>query len=124
MTDIVAFVKARLAEDQAAAEAAPPSPWRANVDELFAGDGTRLHWAEHAASGMDEDAVVHIVRHDPARVLREVAAKRRLLALDADPDEYNNDVVRGWAEAHYQVCRLLALPYASHPDYDPSWSPS
>ncbi|MFF0277429.1 DUF6221 family protein [Streptomyces sp. NPDC004330] len=71
----------------------------------------------------------HIVRHDPARVLAEVEAKRRIIALCEPPLV---DVTGlGDAERQYMpgqgdpwgvdVLRLLALPYASHPGYRDTW---
>lgn len=55
----------------------------------------------------------HIARHDPARVLAECEATRRIVE---------------WAttEGHEQwgvgpVLNLLALPYADHPDYRAEW---
>lgn len=55
----------------------------------------------------------HIARHDPARVLREVEAKRAIVALtlnltDGDPDEFS-------------TLRHLAAVYSDHPDYDEAW---
>lgn len=63
----------------------------------------------------------HIVRHDPARVLREVEAKRRLLAACAEYD----DCPAGMSGSGlaYHVEELLALPYADHPDYRDEWRP-
>jgi hypothetical protein len=69
----------------------------------------------------------HIARHDPARVLRDVAAKRRILAL-ADKTRAWTDGSAG-ATAGYAAAivsdtlRLLALPYVDHPDFRPEWSP-
>jgi hypothetical protein len=71
----------------------------------------------------------------PARVLAEVDAKRRILELHrastdhhADKDPY---CVGCWeaggldgAPSHpCPTLRLLALPYADHPDYDEAWRP-
>lgn len=95
----------------------------------------------------------HIARHDPARVLREVEAKRRLLALhphhryvepldaasvheeDHRPAFDESPRYVGCTSCHYnsrhEECypswwcehvRLLALPYAEHPDYRQEWS--
>lgn len=78
MSDIVAFLNARLEEDQAAIEA--PESWtegdehrglrRVEVDESF-------EWV--VASTLSWRGS-HIARHDPARVLREVKAKRAIVA--------------------------------------------
>jgi hypothetical protein len=58
----------------------------------------------------------HIVRHNPARVLRDVEAKRRLLkecAWTADCGKPDSAVV-GLAEI---VMKELAAPYSGHPAY-------
>ncbi|GAB3994624.1 hypothetical protein GCM10029992_09660 [Glycomyces albus] len=69
---------------------------------------------------LDVDAAVHIVRHDPARVLAEVAAKRAVLDLVlADQNEHGGKNSDRWN----QVMRLLALPYQGHRDYRKSWAP-
>lgn len=51
----------------------------------------------------------HIARHDPARVLREVAAKRAHLK---------------WASTYGYTDLLgyLAYPYSDHPDYRQEWA--
>jgi hypothetical protein len=82
----------------------------------------------------------HIARHDPARVLAEIEAKRQLVKL------HEPVILRGGSGAQYfettRVCRscepprqfperafpcstlrLLALPYADHPAYKPDWRP-
>lgn len=57
------------------------------------------------------------------RVLAEVDAKRRIVELAA---EYIPELEHGdngeWALD--ATLRLLALPYADHPDYDPTWTPT
>lgn len=66
---------------------------------------------------------------DPARVLAECEAKRRIVALHDGAHECSV-YVRGevdncaWVERgdSCSTLRLLALPYADHPDYDPSWA--
>jgi hypothetical protein len=65
---ITAFLTARLGEDEAAAKA-------------VAGRSRFVV--------VDEDVCRYIARHDPARVLREVEAKRKILALhkiDSEPE--------------------------------------
>ncbi|CAL9502776.1 DUF6221 family protein [Streptomyces sp. enrichment culture] len=88
-----------------------------------------------------EEQARHIARHDPARVLREVDAKRRLLDLhqptmnpgrDSDDDDPATwlpvcstcqvEIARpgDWPCEHL---RLLALPYADRPGYREEWRP-
>lgn len=61
---------------------------------------------------MDAAAAAHIVRHDPARVLREVEAKRRMIAeCEAT---IRQGLSMGLAET---MLAMLAEPYQDHPDY-------
>ncbi|MFF2077175.1 DUF6221 family protein [Kitasatospora sp. NPDC058162] len=61
----------------------------------------------------------HIARHDPARVLREVAAKRRILARHAPgPAGACRHDRNRWPCADV---RDLLPPYADHPDFHPRW---
>lgn len=55
----------------------------------------------------------HIARHDPARVLAECEAKRRIVEWASD----------GEGEFHWStVLAPLAAVYADHPDYREEWS--
>jgi hypothetical protein len=78
----------------------------------------------------------HIARWDPARVLAECDAKRRIIELfrettegedgisdDADFLRQMDEIATGRWEALRSVIRLLALPYADHPDYREEWRP-
>ena len=63
----------------------------------------------------------HIVRHDPARVLAEVAAKRRIVDGLADADPYSGYITATFTAE--DALRLLALPYADRPGYREEWRP-
>jgi hypothetical protein len=112
MDELIAFLRARLDEDVKVARDA--TFWTGGVPE----------WTARA-----EPDGVHIARHDPARVLADVAAKRRIIAEYAGRDQ-DVDLMLGryterqgqWAGLHLAV-RLLALPYAGHPDYREEWKP-
>ncbi|CAL9314009.1 DUF6221 family protein [Streptomyces sp. SudanB91_2054] len=145
MDELVVWLRAQLDEDERIARA---TEWD--------GSGNRLSW-ELAASatidvGEDEfyagDRTIanHVVEHDPARVLREIDAKRQLLAvheltftealmgeqfdlngvrLPPDLDvtcKVCGPVHRLPAYACATVC-LLALPYADRPGYREEWRP-
>ncbi len=121
------FLAARLDEDEAAAKAAQlrfPSPW-----SQAEAPGSPLPSAVSLYDARDESVAVirgsyaaaHIARHDPARVLREVEAKRKILDQCVHSLSYKRPVPAGkrgeWALASL-VAEALALPYAGHPDYD------
>ena len=143
--DLVEFLTARLDDDAAAAKRVE-SRWRqiGETGVIVASDGTH---AEECANGNWAGIAEHIVRHDPARVLAEVDAKRRILASYTEAvlvrDEATQwamspspvitnpgaDGVERWTRARdaafflEPAIRLLAQPYASHPDYDEAWCP-
>lgn len=70
----------------------------------------------------------HAVAHDPARVLREINAKRQLVeryerAMEnrrAHPDDLAS---AGALLALHGAVKLLALPYADRPGYREEWRP-
>lgn len=92
MSEIVEFLTARLDEDER--------------DAIAIRDCEAFH-------GVESDAEAEVLRlSDPHRVLREVEAKRQLLAMF--PDSADGD---GWNEAGSQVLEVLAAAYDTHPDY-------
>jgi Family of unknown function (DUF6221) len=135
MTDtssLRAFIEARLADDERTALAIKPE---------LRGWQTAGGWPEHhptkVVSGevliVDDDAdmatevMPHIARHDPARVLREVAAKRAILAdLDrarAQAKQHPKDLATtGWMLGIMRALGYLALAWNDHLDFDPSWT--
>lgn len=131
---LLEFIEARLAEDQAAAEAAMAGPgwYGASHSGQWEQDDASMPGAVHDTIGgpivFDEGApneaqAVHIARFDPARVLREVAAKRRLLAYLTALEEKALDN-NWWNLDTYEPFQLLATAWSEHPDYDPTWSPT
>lgn len=90
--------------------------------------------ADDLQSMMD---AAHIARHDPARVLAEVAAKRRMLerhsGFDFPANEDDGPGDYAWTPRSDGHCygevwpcadlRDLAAPYADQPDYNQGWRP-
>ena len=117
MSDLVEFLLARIAEDEEAARAA--------VDQgtprwAVGGGGEYVHpdpppgnsyVATGPWGGGLGPAADHIARHDPARVLAECEAKRRIVEWMS---AWQQDVA-------VEGLRLVALPYADHPDYRDEW---
>jgi hypothetical protein len=130
--ELVDFLRARLDDDEKLARAASPGPWHVDEDsdEILAVDGIVV--AEgFALSGRQLRATIqHIARHDPARVLAEVDAKRRIAKVhERLPDAefcVTCDAPSGipGEPSGCATLRLLALPYANHPDYRDEWRPS
>ncbi len=128
---LVEFLTARLDEGERDALAASPGPWTANAehDEVMAVDG--IHVADgFSLSGNQLRATVdHIVRHDPARVLRRVKAGRRLIeryerALRVGGQSVSgfiNGQDDGYAQACLDAIEDAAEIHSDHPDYQEAW---
>jgi hypothetical protein len=128
---LVGFLTARLDEATRSAEASGPHPvaWLTFCDA----DGQLQYTAvgasadERGESGIwivdgkevPAPAFVHVI-YDPALVLREVAAKRRIVAWASDPKMHPELIPE--AERYY-VLTALALPYDDHPDFQEAWRP-
>ncbi|GGV34112.1 hypothetical protein GCM10010182_67460 [Actinomadura cremea] len=147
MSDLATFLNARLDEDeQAARAAAAANPgsvathWSAEQVDHRSSTGLRgTAWAvvPERVKGVTIAIspteirplfVTHIARHDPARVLREVEVKRQIVSRARDKihlatEDPNSDILAGSAGAFAITLRLLALPYADHPDYREEWRP-
>jgi hypothetical protein len=120
------FLLECIAEDEVVARAClNKRPWARNQDqrpatcETFAADWCPL-------------ATEHITRHDPSRVLVECEAKRRIVEIHSlVPDPEPDDRWLGLCDAcdstqegyPCTTLRVLALPYADHPDYREGWRP-
>jgi hypothetical protein len=137
-TDLIAFLAARLDEDEAAAMAATGTAWaweatgdkdnswavgyvegedgRPLSGEIGHGQGVVIDGVCESINGHLADAA-HIARHDPARVLREVEAKRRILA------EHSGNHKCGWWIPGCPTVEALAAVYSDHPDYQPGGKP-
>jgi hypothetical protein len=110
--DLVAFLRARLDEDERVARAAAGH-------HVFDGTGIVVeHYATGTrSSGVPSHVARQLARWDPARVLAEVEAKRQLVNFFARMPEMSYDSAE-WG------LMLLALPYVGHPDYQQEWRPS
>lgn len=111
--DLTEFLRARLDEDEQAARQAE-QVWPSTHFTVEPGSIVIMR---------------HLRTYEPPRVLAEVEAKRRILGSHYDYhgvcprcfDWQNKPVEREpWP---CEVARLLALPYASHPDYQEQWRP-
>jgi hypothetical protein len=123
LDDLIAFLRARLDEDEQAAVAAAGQPtyydWEVHEADPRKQREVRVKGESHqVVSGVDDSTAEHIARHDPARVLREVEAMRRLIQWC----EWMRGDFRG-SDVWKDVLPLLALPYADHSDYRDEWRP-
>lgn len=151
---IVEFLEARIAEDEAVAKAALHHPRTYNkATQDFDQTGTD-NGSWHTSSfcdpydqrmvegvgitiydegGHTAEQAEHIARHDPARILREVAAKRAVMIAADDATSYDMTVEgdrgvgsRNMIEDPYVgdvILRALACAYSDHPDFNEEWRP-
>lgn len=139
MSDLAQFLLDRITEDEQAATAVSTRPpWTVGEDYK-----TWIIWSkDHGALCMNiwEEDANHVVRWNPDRVVAEIAAKRRIIALhesiEGDPYGEIKDRLVFWCaqcdhdrdyvgipheEDGCATLRLLAEPYKSHPGFDASW---
>ena len=149
MDDLARWLGAQLDEDERIAQGADPGPWKNNSlgrhdqsviklgpptsASLIQFDGSRA-----AANG------AHVARHDPARVLREIDAKRQLLddftvtarirdeaamRIKAAGDHPDPKDLETWDRAQREAAilegpvKLAASPLADRPGYREEWRP-
>jgi len=119
VSDLVEFLRQRLDEDERTAR-------------IVNADPTSDCWFDCAGDGHGD----HHLRWNPARVLAEVDAKRRILDEHAP---FSQPQKMAWGEIiacstcgsvddsptewPCSTVRLMALPYADHPDYREEWRP-
>jgi hypothetical protein len=147
MDDLVTWLRAQLDDDERVAKGASMlsrPPWTPRItcdqDGYVSGRITddRGYAVVHVEDQTPASAEAeHIARWDPARVLAEVDAKRRILELHAPVNDYdpNGPVCSTCGEAGNpgdetavvrwpcSTVRLVALPYADRPGYREEWRP-
>lgn len=127
MDDLVEFLRARLDEDEQIARAATQGDWVWSR-EFVAPPG----YHHRTVGPLEPGDAAFIVAHQPKRVLREIDAKRGIVARyefackeAAQPgiseEERETRVQVGGALQSCVLC--LAAPYSDHPDYREEWRP-
>lgn len=129
--DLIAFINARLAEDEhvarmAAEDASAGENWR--VEARYPNSGSAGIVGEHGEKIVSDEGfpsqmeAAHIARHDPARALREVAVKRAILAehFPIDPCDAHDG---NFETIACDTLRLLGSTWGDHLDYSEDWAP-
>ena len=120
VNDLVNFLRARLDEDAAAIEGLMEKSLQDSMNR----DEFLTHQTMVMLSGVDRLTVVVVNRQ-----LRDVESKRRIMELhdgahECSTYDHNGEIdnctwVTDWNDC--STMRLLALPYADHPDYRGEW---
>lgn len=128
---IVEFLTARLDEDERIARAASDGPWKVNdveyAESIQAGNGftdvvAGGRWGGEAGVFDSTEDAIHIARHDPTRVLAEVAAKRAILAEHLPGTDRRDEHDAMMRTVPCPTLIALVQPYAEHPHFHPSWA--
>ena len=123
MDDLVRWLRAQLDADERIAGAAAKeygATW--TPDERMGGVSS-----ETGADVVDEPNAPYtfIAAHDPARVLRDIDAKRKLLAECqlAEAEAAYPDWMGGYSSGLDYAVQLVAAEYVDREGYDPEWAP-
>lgn len=150
MSDIVEFLRERYDEIEAAANAVAAAlsdsesccichpdagvdvaewRWHGGTSCLVLASCARRGIALVESAWAPDEIGEHVALHDPAEVMRDIAAKRKILDLyeenahnDNDDDPY--EWATGRAQGLGEVVRLLTQQFADHPDFDEQWRPT
>jgi hypothetical protein len=148
MDDLITWLRAQLDDDERTARACGAVSWVDDVSGMVHVDPAairdnklafgHLGYVAGAAPGAIGDAYrAQIARHDPARVLREVEAKRAILdgiqmchacgtGRRCIPHDVSAGLLTTVRPAHPvddQLVRLLASPFSDRPGYREEWKP-
>jgi hypothetical protein len=118
--DLVQFLRDRLDEDEQTALAATQGEWVWSREFV-----TPPGYHHRTVGPLEPGDAWFIARQNPARILAEVEAKRRIVDLaagmlaaakgDSEVDHY------GGLSAAEETLPLLAHPFRDHPDFNPAW---
>ena len=120
MDELVRWLGEQLDEDERIARAvedrsAPwDGQWMADGDSAVRTVNGHVLFYRHDSGPLKPGLADHVAEWDPARVLREIDAKRRILATLHE---------EGGDRMFADIFRLLALPYADRPGYREEWRP-
>ncbi|MFC4529733.1 DUF6221 family protein [Sphaerisporangium dianthi] len=114
MDDLIAFLHARLDEDEHIARTAGGddecSTWTPTSDGV--------DFDQYEIGGFHPSTAAHVARHHPARVLRDVQARQHTLV------RCQKEMLSGIPRLVHFAKRTLwemAQPYTDHPDYRQKW---
>lgn len=135
MNEIADFIAQRLAEDETIARAAAKAggtDWDWGIDEARE-PSEAIRYGVFVQAGREPVACIdkgeydsgalsqHIARHDPARVLRQCAALRRIVSDARDIGLQAGDPTAEDAYARPFLAAVAAI-WSNHPAYQSEWA--
>ena len=127
ITALTATLTSGLDEDEAAAKAAAGEVWEYRDSWVWA---ESFEVADVFGIPDTDETGIHIARHDPARVLREVTAKRAIVTRyaavrrafgDREGGLWPDVTRREKSHAYATLCDLAGI-WSDHPDYQDEWA--
>lgn len=117
MDDLVRWLGEQLDKDDRIARAATPGPWKLARQRGVEWVSSAEYWAVADCSDADpaRENAEHVAAWDPARVLREIDAKRRTVIRCQEAMLAPSPMLVHFAK---QTLREMALPYAGEPGYE------
>lgn len=137
--DLAAFLRARYLERRELALAATPGPWTAEIHQ-HRRTKQPVAFEVHPVAELEGNGdggiltaadAQHIATHGPDDVLADLDAKLAVITIyenaarsltNAEPGTPPYDLVTGATNTMRFALRRLAVPFASHPDYDEKWA--
>ena len=117
MDELVQWLGEQIDEDERIAKEAGGrrGQWKlaTGLDDAESGD----------ASWLRPPYLKHVERHDPARVLAEIDAKRDLLVFAKGIHDHHETFTTGVYARLEKTLRLYALAYKNRPGYRDEWRP-
>ncbi|MDT0608853.1 DUF6221 family protein [Streptomyces lancefieldiae] len=143
MDDLAQWLRAQLDEDERIARAATEGPWSVDdnsyAEAIYAADRRTTvvaggRWGGEASVFESTEDALHIAAHDPARVLREIDTKWKILVEcvywhgklageAAAPSPAPFPALGEALDAVTPILRARALPYVDRPGYREEWRP-
>lgn len=128
MSDVIAFLKARLDEEEEEARAANTDEARRPWGDPDLTPVPQEEWGAMICGYLGGPVGDYCAAWSPLRVLADIAAKREIIdaigsANDLDVRSWESDFEQGLQSLGRHVLRRLVQPYSSHPGYDPEWTP-
>ncbi len=129
MDELVEWLRAQLDKDERIARAVKDrsAPW----DGQWMADGNsavrtvngHVLFYRHDSGPLKPGLADHAAEWDPARVLREIDAKRDLLRFAEGVHDHHETFTTGVASRLEVTLRLFAAAYADRPGYRDEWRP-
>jgi len=126
MKDLVQWLGAQLDADERIARAATPGPWKQDPERVgFLASAEYWYVVDCSGTPTARENAEHVAKWDPARVLREIEAKRQIIEQHKRYAAERRRMMGGWdpQSDDSPILAALASVYADRPGYLEEWRP-